>query len=253
MLFPSLTGSTLFQLSLALMAQSSENFTQWQPRDLVGLTALLEQQDQENIAVLEFHEARSASILESSETPDRYLLPVPDARSNSGSHMTEGFARRLEEDAEIYLPATDRNSVIAQVRTYYFLKIDHDANNLFRQMRSLPHPQTSGPEVLVSLPPEAAPSVVSAEDILTIISHSFMALLANMWSDLSFGFYRISVVYLNNSISTMVAAQIAGRTIAFDTQGYIISMVMERVRSIVHPDMTLMLTMVFSTTISEAN
>lgn len=118
------------------MAQSSENFV-WQPRDFVGLTAILEleQQDQENIAVLEFYEARSASgsnphVRESSEMSDptisnQYMLPVPDARSNSGSHVTEGFARRLEEDAAIYLPATDRNSVMDQVRTY-FPKIDHD-------------------------------------------------------------------------------------------------------------------------------
>lgn len=108
------------------MAQSSENFL-WQPRDLVGLTTVLELQDQDHISMLEFNESRSESnppFQESSEMPDQYLLPVPDARSNSGSHITEGFARRLEEDAESYLRATDRNSVIDQVRVF-FLKFYH--------------------------------------------------------------------------------------------------------------------------------
>lgn len=102
--------------------------------------------------------------------------------------------------------------------------------DLSRQILSLPQSE-SGPSsgVSVSLSPEAAPSVISADDIIVIIAHSFMALLATMWNDLSFGFYRISVVYLNNSISRMVSAQIAGRPISFESQAYIISTVMEKV------------------------
>lgn len=103
--------------------------------------------------------------------------------------------------------------------------------DLFRQILSLPSPQ-----VLVSLPPETTPSIISGDDIVTIIVRSFMALLAAMWNDLSFGFYQMSMVFINNQVSQMVSTQIGGHTISFASQNYIIATVADQVCSVVNPD-----------------